>query len=93
MLDEGIDTMAHVKILDRWEEGKPTPVPDDAKIRAHRTRGDVRPFLRHRVRGRLSTDAGITFRPRYDCVNRVVLASFRSHALIRARGRPVPRRS
>ena len=63
LLDEGIDTMAHVKILDRWEEGKPTPVPDDAKIRAHRTRGDVRPFLRHRVRGRLSTDAGTTFGP------------------------------
>ena len=28
--------MVHAKIVDRWEEGKPTPVPDDAKIRAHR---------------------------------------------------------
>ena len=40
LLDEGIDMMAHVKIVDRWEEGKPTPVPDDAKIRAHRGGGE-----------------------------------------------------
>ena len=35
--------MAHVKIVDRWEEGKPTPIPHHAKIRAHRG-GRVRPF-------------------------------------------------
>ena len=45
MLDEGIDMMANVKIVDRWEEGKPTPVPDDAKIRAHRGRGKFDPFF------------------------------------------------
>ena len=27
--------MAHVKIIDRWGVGKPTPVPADAKLRAH----------------------------------------------------------
>ena len=37
--------MANVKIVDRWEEVKPTPVPDDAKIRAHRGRGKFDPFF------------------------------------------------
>ena len=37
--------MAHVKIVDCWEEGKPTPVPDDAKIRAHRGGGMFDPFF------------------------------------------------
>ena len=27
--------MAHAKVVDRWEEGKSTPIPPDAKIRAH----------------------------------------------------------
>ena len=27
--------MAHVKMMDRSEEGKPTPIPPDAQIRAH----------------------------------------------------------
>ena len=26
--------MAHVKVVDRWE-GEPTPIPPEAKIRAH----------------------------------------------------------
>ena len=45
MLDERIDMMAHVKIVDRWEEGKPTTVPDDAKIRADRGGGMFDPFF------------------------------------------------
>ena len=45
LLDEGIDMMAHVKIVDRWEEGKPTTVSDDAKIRAHRGGGMFEPFF------------------------------------------------
>ena len=28
--------MVHVKVVDRWEKGEPTPIPPDAKIRAHR---------------------------------------------------------
>ena len=31
LMDEGVDMMAHVKIVDCWGEGKPTPVRDDAK--------------------------------------------------------------
>ena len=27
--------MAHVKMVDRWEEAKPTPIPPDAQIKAH----------------------------------------------------------
>ena len=27
--------MAHVKGVDRWEEGTPTPIPSGAKVRAH----------------------------------------------------------
>ena len=27
--------MAHVKVADRWEERTPTPIPSDAKARAH----------------------------------------------------------
>ena len=27
--------MAHIKVVDRWEDGKPTPIPPDAKVRAH----------------------------------------------------------
>ena len=30
--------MAHVKMMDRSEEGKPTPIPPDAQIRAHNNR-------------------------------------------------------
>ena len=38
--------MAHVKVVDRWEDGKPTPIPPDAKITAH-TGGELDdPFLR-----------------------------------------------
>jgi len=35
LLEEGKTMMAHVKVVDRWEEGTPTPIPPDAKIRAH----------------------------------------------------------
>ena len=27
--------MAHVKVVERWEDGKPTPTPPDAKVRTH----------------------------------------------------------
>ena len=30
----------HVKVVDRWEEVKPTPTPPDAKIRVH-TGGEI----------------------------------------------------
>ena len=32
--------MAHVKFVDRWEEGGPTPIPPDEQIRAH-SGGDI----------------------------------------------------
>lgn len=33
--------MAHVKIVDRWDEGEPARVPADAKIRARRGGGKL----------------------------------------------------
>ena len=27
--------MYHVKVVDQWEEGTPTPIPSDASVRAH----------------------------------------------------------
>ena len=51
LLNEGVDMMAHVKILDRWEDGKPTPFLDDARVTAHLGGGGVRSILRHGVRG------------------------------------------
>ena len=36
---------AHVKVVDRWEEGLPTPVPTNAKIQAHNWGGKVDPFF------------------------------------------------
>ena len=27
--------MTHVKVVDRWGEGKPAPIPPDVKLRAH----------------------------------------------------------
>lgn len=41
ILSEWADMMAHVKIVDRWEDGTPTPIPADAKIRAHSGGGEV----------------------------------------------------
>ena len=35
ILSEGADMMAHVKVVDLWEDGNPTTVPADAKIRAY----------------------------------------------------------
>ena len=34
-LDEAKNMIARVEVVDRWEEGTPTPIPPDAKIRAH----------------------------------------------------------
>ena len=27
--------MAHLKVVDLWEEGTPTPIPSEAKVKAH----------------------------------------------------------
>ena len=35
IVGEGADIMAHVKVVDRWEEGNPTTVPANAKITSH----------------------------------------------------------
>ena len=35
LVDEGKGMIAHVKVADRWEKGTPTPIPSDAKVRAH----------------------------------------------------------
>ena len=35
LLDEGKYMMAHVKVVETWEEGIPTPVPLQTKIRTH----------------------------------------------------------
>ena len=37
--------MAHVKVVERWEGGKPTPIPPDAKVRTHLGGGKFDPFL------------------------------------------------
>ena len=36
LLDEENDIAAHVKVVDRGEEGTPPPISSDANIRAHR---------------------------------------------------------
>ena len=45
LLDEGKERMAHVKVVGRWEERKPTPIPPDAKIRVHTGEEIADPFL------------------------------------------------
>ena len=45
VLSEGKSMMAHVKVVDRWEEGLPTPVPTDANIQAHNGGGKLDPFF------------------------------------------------
>ena len=37
--------MTHVKVVERWEDGKPTPIPPDAKVRTHSGRGESDPFF------------------------------------------------
>ena len=45
LLDEGKYMMAHVKVVDRWNNGKTTPIPPDAKVRTHsRGRGSSTHF-------------------------------------------------
>ena len=39
-LNEVEEKMAHAKLVERWEEGIPTPIPPDAKVRAHSVRGE-----------------------------------------------------
>ena len=46
LLDEGKAMIAHVKVVDRWEEGKPTPMPPDAKTRVHTGGERLDPFSR-----------------------------------------------
>ena len=45
LLDEGRETMAHVKVVHRWEEGKPAPIPPDAKLTAHSGGEMLDPFF------------------------------------------------
>ena len=45
ILGEGADTMAHVKMVDRWQAGNPTTVPADAEIKAHPGGGVADPFF------------------------------------------------
>lgn len=66
--------MAHVKTADRWEEGKPTPVPLDAKIRAHGGGGKVDAFFTT-----VYVDDYLLI-----IVQHLGLASFRSRASVRA---------
>ena len=37
--------MAHVKVVKRWEDGKPTPLPPDAEVRTHSGGGMLDPFF------------------------------------------------
>ena len=69
--------MAHVKVVDRCEEGKPTPIPPDAKITAH--------SFHNRVRTRLPTNQGTTLR-RQDCPDRAGLSCIGSRVVIRSGG-------
>ena len=39
LLDEGKEMMAHVKVVECWEDGKPTPMPPDEKIELTVARG------------------------------------------------------
>ena len=45
LLSEGQVMMAHAKVVDRWEEGTPTPVPADATVRAHQGEGELDAFF------------------------------------------------
>ena len=45
MLSKGADLMAHMEVVDRWEDGNPTTVPADAKIRGHPRGGEAEPFF------------------------------------------------
>ena len=53
ILREGTDMMAHVTVVDRWEEVNPTTVLADAKKSSESWGGGVGPLLRCRIRGRL----------------------------------------
>lgn len=44
MLLEGKNMMEHVKIVDRWETGEPTPVPPDVDVRASKGGKASSPF-------------------------------------------------
>ena len=43
--DEGKERMVHVNVVERWEDGKPTPIPPDAKVRTHSAAGEFDPFF------------------------------------------------
>ena len=59
LLDEEKETMAHLKVVEHWDDGKSTPIPPDAqKSELTVRRGGVRPILTSRVRRQLPTNQG-----------------------------------
>ena len=55
LLDEGKQMMARVKVVERREDKKSTPIPPDAKVRNSQWGGEVRSILRARERRGLPT--------------------------------------
>lgn len=45
LLPEGEKMMEHVKIVDRWEDGDPTPVPSDTKVKKSKGGKLSSPFM------------------------------------------------
>ena len=45
LLDEGREMMAHVNVVERWEDGKLTPIPPDAKVITHSGGWKLDPFF------------------------------------------------
>ena len=84
--------MAHVKIVDRWEKGKPTPVPDDARIRAYRGGEMFNPFFAN-----VYVDDHLLMRVQHSDHDTTALPDSASpasdHVRYSDRGRPAPRRS
>ena len=58
LLDEGKQLMAHVKVVECWEDGKPTPIPPHKRVRTHVESGGVPPVIHSRVRRRLPMSQG-----------------------------------
>ena len=76
--------MAHLTVVDRWEEGKPTPISPDANNQSTYRRGISRPIFHDRERRRRCNDQSATLRRRYDCLHCVVLACLGPRAIVQA---------
>ena len=87
IMSEGEHMMAHVKKVDRWEEGTPTSIPADANIRAHGGGGKLDLSSHNSVRGRLPINKDTTLRRRHVSPNCLGLDRFRSY-VCSGRGRP-----